>query len=257
MAVNTGNLIAEFVGKLAAGGTGPGINDPVTTTWDNIVTAGEDGSIAGTPTNPWTTSAPYALNLASVSGFVMTTTVTQTQNGPHSWEFWLKANTADTGILSARYILFSYTGTDENYYPVFYTTFNGANGRPLLYGSGNNITYWDSPTDIDDGNYHHVVLTMSNGLTEAGFDSAVLYIDGSAQGVYSTGSDYLQTTWSTAFRMGVIGGVAGAPLVTLATVRIYSDVLTESEVGANYASGVNAASTDSAAGNPWYAYAQQ
>ena len=250
MAVVTGNLIAEFVGKLADGGTSPGHNDGTpTSTWDNIVTAGEDGALSNfaySTSSGWagdgSVGDPYRLCF-DVDANVLTT-VSETESGAHSWEFWLRATTVDTGLQDAQRVLFSHAAEWE-WQPIFATQY--MTGRPIYYAGSDNYRYFNAPTiDIEDGNFHHWVVTIP-GSAHADIESCLLYIDGVGQGAGSTydGSDF--RAWGSAFRIGRGDSNQSSVLAGIATIRVYSDVLSPEEVTQNLNAGVLAASTDAAA----------
>lgn len=246
MAVVTGNLIAEFIGKLAKTGTAPGNNADPTSTWDNVVTAGKDGALSNfaySTTSGWagdgTAGNPYRLCLDADA--TVLTTVAETENGARSYEFWVKAVTANTGILDTKRILFSHAAQWAGQ-PSFETL--ESEGRPMFYAGSSNYRYWNPPTiDVDDGNLHHWVVTIPGGA-QNDINSCILYIDGVAQGVSGGYAGSAMRAWGTAFRVGSPDTNYPSPLVGIATIRVYSDVLSSAEVTQNRDAGVLASSVD-------------
>lgn len=238
MAVTTTNLVAEWVGKLANGGTGPGLNSPATTTWDAIVGgATYDGAISGVTfdgsTEGWvgdgSSSNPYGLKLNGTDAKVQITGDPMGfSDGSWSWEIWVKT-AWDTGLQT----LLSTTGGTNSYTALY------------VYSSGN--MYADI-ADESSNYFNHALGTYSNTtwahyvMTSAEKGSTVtIYKNGSQYGSTQTCPSGTLTATGWAFGSG---GTSFWAKCTIYTVRLYSAALTSQQVSDNYNAGVTAASVD-------------
>ncbi len=180
------------------------------------------GTLINSPT--WTTSGKYgsALSFDGVNDYV-------DAGGNNSLDIsnnltisaWIKtSDTSGNGRIIQRRAL----GATKGY--EFSVGTNGSLG--FFYGDGTNYGYsdaWGVNNKINDGSWHHVVLTIVNGSTPSG--SAISYVDGIffAQQNFSTVGSFTQTTnliignYSTKYFKGSID-----------EIRIYNRALSQSEI---------------------------
>lgn len=242
LGIVTSGLIAEYVGKLAKGGTAPGDNADAGTraTWDNLVGT-PDGSLAGswayTAANGWagsgTDADPYRLEFGASSNDYVASTADATQAGGHTWEAWLRHT---DGV--NRVTLFVHGG---NAVGEFNCSIGVSLNRPILYLGGGNFRYWVDPgAGVRDGGYHHWVVTLP-GAGQTDINTATLTIDGTLISVYSTPATGAPSAWTSGLQ---IRAPVGRPPLAVAAFRSYSRVLGTTEITQNFNAGVLAASTD-------------
>lgn len=154
---------------------------------------------------------------------------------PRSWSFWYKStDTSATGIASKRTKTTTFRGWQLNQNPSGNLVF------VMCSTVGSDILTVRSPGTINDGNWHHCVVTYDGSRAAANVE---MYIDGSS--VTPTIEDDTLTATCSSSESRLIGSARDQIFGTkwLADFREYDDVLTSGEVatlygGSDHASGL-------------------
>jgi len=226
----TPGAVLELHAAKANGGTGPGINSPLTTTWSDTSGSGDNGTLTnfGTQT-PWggagTTGDPYKLVFDGVDDYVVLPNLGVTSSGMFTYEAWARfSNTGYQTLLSEGNLstLGAYT-----YLAVRDT---GAINGGLLSDTG--VSQSRSGTvNLCDGELHQFVAVFEPTTYRLYADGLLASADGGYSGSITT----------TGASVGVIRrSTSGFWYFTRAGIslaRIYPYALTASQVAANYAAG--------------------
>jgi hypothetical protein len=144
-----------------------------------------------------------------------------------SIETWIKTNDTSAEIFSNNNANGTsctnngyYLGIDSSGYPIFNLDTNGATA-----GCDVSVT---GTTKINDGNYHHLAVTVTRGT------GATMYLDGVVIGTDATVTSYSGITVTGTI---YIGGPSGGFDGILDSTRIYSRALTANEILSNSQSG--------------------
>ena len=232
-AVDTGavpGFTLELVAAYAKSGTGPGVNSPLTTDWNDDSGNGHDGTLTNFgATSPWggvgSKASPYCLALASASSErVALSKLNVCDTNVFSYEAWVKASSAPSAV---EHIINEYGSAyycclriDTSGYPSF--TMNRASQAIGAYSA-----------NICDGNWHHIVGTC-DGTNKR------LYVDG----VLRSGPTTIPTGSQTSTYAAVGCEQSGASSYTayfngsLAVARVYPFALSQAQVTQNYNAGI-------------------
>ena len=109
-----------------------------------------------------------------------------------------------------------------------------SSGRSLIYLGPSNFRYFsNSPTDILDGEWHHVAAVVT-GSGQTDINNAKMYVDGKEQDVYSTNTSGPPET-KTLCRIGRAGGFYN--LGQIDHLRIYDYARTPAQIAYDYNRG--------------------
>ena len=167
-------------------------------------------------------STADSLSRADVPGNVL-----DPNSSDMSIETWIKTNDTSAEIFSNNNANGTsctnngyYLGIDSSGYPIFNLDTNGATA-----GCDVSVT---GTTKINDGNYHHLAVTVTRGT------GATMYLDGVVIGTDATVTSYSGITVTGTI---YIGGPSGGFDGILDSTRIYSRALTANEILSNSQSG--------------------
>jgi prepilin-type N-terminal cleavage/methylation domain-containing protein len=232
----TPGAILEFRGIKGNGGTSPGINSPLTTTWYDTSGNGNNGTLynfAGTTTNGWagsgTTTDPYALVFDGSSDYVATPSLAAS-SGNFTYEAWIKFTSTSAGLN----IISEGGSSSSNPFVQLNTGVSGSDGEIRVQmrnnsGAAANVA---STANYNDGNWHHVVGCYDGTKMH-------LYVDGTEVGTpvaapagpYTENQTRIGTRGYTTPAFNFAGSISVA--------RIYPFALSAAQVLANYTAGPN------------------
>ena len=184
------------------------------------------------------TSSPAITLDGTSNGQVVTPTNVLVAPLTYSIEAWIKTTTTSGGKI------IGYGNSPSGASTVYDRHLYMSNNGKVSFGVSNitNIII-TSPTALNDGQWHHVVATMDNGLAGIGGTGMKLYVDGALVGSNAnTGS---QLSIAGYWRIGydsVAGWGSPAPTSlgfagSLDDVAVYSTALSSTRVGAHFAAG--------------------
>ena len=235
MGVVATGLVAEYVAKLA-NGTSQGSGSY--SSWTDLI-AGNNGALTSfdySGTDGWagagTAGDPYCLISDGTSNVSIPSSVAMNPTGSFSWELWSYRSAALTESV------YPIGNFDSNLGWAAWVDYNG--GSPLWASrnavSGNYVEIGGYYDPVTLGSWEHVICTYNladswqhlyvNGVDHGGSDQAV-FVPRTGQPVH------MFSGWS----MNEFAG-------KIATFRMYNVALSQSDVSANLAAGVTAASSD-------------
>ena len=243
MALTTANLVLEYVGKRAAGAT-PGINSPLTTTWNDNVGSNDAtlytgaGGYAGTVNSGWagtgTAADPYRLVSDGTTDYCTLAAIPSPVATDH--DFSIEMWTLVPGVVSANTILFRHRVT--SYYGFAFYVEQTADEMSFSLGKGSTpYTYIGTARPAYSATPLHHVVTYN-----AAADILNFYRSGEKR-TSDTSAAFSPETSGTPTLGGVTGSSGEGPS-GICTLRVYSSCLSQTDITNNYDAGVLAASTD-------------
>lgn len=216
--------VLELHAARAAGGVGPGINSPLTTTFYDTTENGNDGTLTGFSGSPWLGSGiisdPYRLHSAGGSRIIDCGTPASLDiSGDITLEMWLAMTGGDVYAQMLGRINQVALRHDGNTRKFYFT------------GTGIGTVYFDA-TFTRDGVLRHIVAQrqVSSGLVRCYVNASQI---GSDQ--YAAAGTSLSTGDATAALNVPASGRSVIGDLTIA--RIYSGFLTPSQVAQNHNAG--------------------
>ncbi|MFW9878308.1 MAG: LamG domain-containing protein [Candidatus Thorarchaeota archaeon] len=185
-----------------------------------------DGELLNFEVGDWKTGklGDYALEFDGVDEYVRcgkNQVLNFERNQSYSIATWVKTSSANGSILSKMNVSNSYRGYD------LFCKSDGVIRAQLINELNTNEIIVDGITQIDDGEWHLIVLTYNGSSTAAGVK---IYIDGNLESL-TTVSDTLNKTIQTGVNF-TIGSRTGGNYFSgqLDDIRIYGTVLTQSDI---------------------------
>ena len=231
----TPGAIVELHGAKANGGTGPGVNGPLTTTWFDTSgnsSSGTLNSFAGNTSDGWAGSGisadPYMLVFDGVNSYVSLPSLAASAGVAFSYETWVKFTSTAAGLN----IISEGGSGGSNPFVQLNTGVGGADGKIRIQMRNNSGTATNvaSAANYNDGNWHHAVGCF-------GGTNMHLYVDGAEVGTSVAAPAGPYTENQT--RVGTRGYTTPAFYFagSIAAARIYPFALSPTQVAANYAAG--------------------
>ena len=231
----TPGAILELHGAKAKGGTGPGINSPLTTAWYDTSSNGYSGTLVNFTGSPWsgsgTTLDPYQLTFDSASSnYILLPDLSVAESKMFTYEAWFKIPTQGA---AAYKFLVSEVGVSpiSTNNIVGLTMSSGTVGTIRFFyrtSDASSISGLNTSTRYDDNLWHHAV-GVSDGT------NAYLYIDGALKnGPVAIPSADLQINRT---RVGCSGQNQYYWSGGIAVARIYPFALTSAQITANFNAG--------------------
>jgi len=193
---------------------------------------GYDGTFVDNPTwvtetAPTTFANPYALSFDGANDYVDTTAVIELGQQDFSIGLWLKTTENRLGLIAKSDSDTSWEAGEKNFY------LNNL-GYPMFVGFGNG--YINSETAVNDGAWHHVMVTWD--YTDGG-GSGAMYVDGVDVTTTSTYTATHNDNGSDTLKLGVDNNNESSNYFagTMDDVRLYSRALSAAEV-ASLATGM-------------------
>jgi hypothetical protein len=234
----TPGATVELHAAEANGGTGPGINGPLTTTWTDTSGNNNNGSLSGFSGSPWSGAGtlinPYKLAFNGTD-LVNLPNLGISEDKTWTMEAWaVVPSVAQSDMV---FVAGEAGPWDVSNYPI--TTLGilwppGTNRAGMYIRDGlSNTAYPIGPAgNLTDGAIHHLV-GVCDGST------ATVYLDAVAGTPVSVASLDLAHLNVTATQVGASGGSQYLWPGAIIAVRLYPFPLTSAQINANYAAGVD------------------
>lgn len=226
----TPGAVLELHAAKANGGSGPGINSPLTTTWADTSGNGNNGTLTNFAGSPWsgvgTSSNPYGLVFDAATTCTVSYAPTNTFSTPGNMigtaEMWVMKPVSD--FANTR-VFWREWGPTSNEASSLVINGNTGQGRLVIRTETTQYNIGSIGPNLGDGYWHHLVGVV-NGTT------GYFYADGALIAQQALPPGTLITT------KGNVGYANGGYLVGSVTVmRIYPFSLTASQVTTNYNTG--------------------
>lgn len=191
-----------------------GVNDG---TYTGGVTLGEAGALSGDPDTAalFDGSSGY-VSVASAASLNFGTTA------PFTMEAWIKTSSA-----ALYQIIFEkFDGTNGYYFYLY----NGA--KLYVQIGGNGTFYGGGGAALNDGQWHHVAVSISRGI------NALVYVDGSLSQTLDISANTQSTSTTVPLVLGYDGYYHSSDFAgTLDEVAIYPAALSAAQIAAHYNAG--------------------
>jgi prepilin-type N-terminal cleavage/methylation domain-containing protein len=226
----TPGAVLELNAVKANGGTGPGINSPLTTTWYDTSGLGNSTVFSGLSGSPWS-SSPSRLTLDGIDDSGLIPDVSAGESESFSYEIW---GWVDPSLSGNGYALSESSSLSTS--PLIAMGVGSSRLPRFIYinDAAAQITVQATAGVMDNGQPHHVVGTMNAGTLN-------LYYDGSqATGVTPVSASprpvTLDRAYVGAYKRGA-SAISARWYGVLCVVRIYPFALSTSQITANYNAG--------------------
>lgn len=210
--------VLELHAARAAGGTSPGVNDPLTTQWFDTSGSGNHGTLLDFTGTPWATG-PDRLALDGTNDHVSVPGA-NLGSGSFSWEFWVRPDTIASAWYRSllKHETYPTNGLRIGFKPSGWRPWTSQDGGTL------NPPDWASPLSTVAAN--HIVVTY-----DAATNRWWGYHNGAAHD-FGTGT-YVETTGPALIGRAIQEYYDG----DVYAVRRYSCALTAAQVAQNYHAG--------------------
>ncbi len=229
-------LVISLRASKANGGTTNYAAAATTSPWTDVSGNSRNGTLTNGPIwrGAGTGGDPYCLEGDGTNDYVDLGNLAalDLSLGSYSLAFWIKTSMATdfVGVLDKA----DSSGSFRGYYIDLGASGSSSRGKPrLIHNAGASQSALTAASTINDGNWHHVMFTFDSAAT-----TAKVYIDGALSGSAKTDMAVSVSASTETAKLFGDGGSTNYLAGRIASLRAFTNVLTATQVSAEYALGV-------------------